>query len=64
MLRIIFLIVLAWLLYKLMKPIIFNLFGPADYVKQKKTSSKKQQTFQEKHKDKIEDADYEDLDEK
>jgi hypothetical protein len=46
----------------MIKPLVLGLLGQTDQPRYKKTSKKKSQTFQEKHKNKIEDADYEDLD--
>ena len=47
---------LAFILYKLIKPVFFNIiFG--EQSKMKKTQDAQKEDFQKKHRDKIEDAD-------
>ena len=60
MLRYFILFLLAYILYKLIKPVFFNiLFG--NQSKMKKPQDEQKEDFQKKHRDKIEDADFEEI---
>jgi hypothetical protein len=60
MLRYFILFLLAYILYKLIKPVFFNiLFG--DQSKMKKPRDTQKEDFQKKHSEKIEDADFEEI---
>lgn len=62
MLRYLLLFILFYLMVKLIKPILVNfLFGSQSQPQTRTETGKKKDDFQRKHQDKIEDADYEEI---
>ncbi len=60
MIRYLILFLLAYLFYKLIKPVVFKIIlGEA--AKYQKAPRREKDDFQDKHKDKIEDADFEEI---